>query len=155
MFRNAVEGGMAGVFGSVFFRLFDFSQLAQTSLTSLTFVVPKTCGCRRMSFSTSRRQTFSKSNARAPSPTGSGTQPASANHRVPRPFRGRPSARWRQLIHRPPRWRGGGACDDLLAGPRTARRRAQPGHDFEEVVDGGRFFIGKHRTFNIQHRTPN
>jgi len=54
---------MAGVFGSVFFRLFDFFPVGQTSLTSLTFVVPKTCGCRRMSFSTSRRQTFSKSNA--------------------------------------------------------------------------------------------
>ena len=39
----------------------------------------------------------------------------------------------------------------LLAVPRTARRRAQPGHDFEQIVDGGRFF----HLENIEHPTPN
>jgi len=101
--------------------------------------VPKTCGCRRTVL-TSRRQTFSKSNGPVPSPVGSGKRPASANPK----FLGHfvvVAGSWHQSIHRPLRWRAAERVMVLLAVPRTARRRAQPGHDFKQIFIAALRFI--------------
>jgi hypothetical protein len=153
MFRDAVERGMAFVPRAVFFGALDFFPV-RPDLVHVLDLGP----CRKRadgggsSFSTIRRQTFSKSNA--PRSRASWQWKTTCNSKSPSSS----AISWSSL-----RLDGVNQFIDLLDGvaaqrhvrllavPRTARRRAQPGHDFEQIVDGGLFFILE----NIQQPTFN
>ena len=64
---------------------------------------------------------FQNQTRRVRAPAGNGKPPATASRPVPRPSRDRRAPRWRQSIHRLPRWRGGAA-----SGAICSRSHGQP-----------------------------
>ena len=155
MFRNAVEGGMAGVFGAVLFGLFDFFPVRPDFAHVLDFRLAKDVRMPAHQFLHDQPADFFEIK-RAPLLR----QLAVENnlHQQIAEFLGHFVVVVRldgvnQFID----LLDGMAAERamvLLAVPRTARRRAQPGHDFEQIVDGGRFFHLEnieHSTFNIEH----